>query len=507
MRVTQKMWQSSLMRSINLSYDRMANIDMRRRVTKPSDDPSAAEQMIRIRSMLARNEQYQSNVASASRWLTYSETALAAAGEDIRQVKTLALTAADDTNSLEGMEETLDSLFDDMLRLANSEHGGRYLFGGSSGRLAPFIESGNQVIYRGDEQELSTAISSGLSLRYNIPGGDVFGSLESCFQATEDWNPEATWSTELDRLLDGNGLDMGRIKITDGAGDFAVVDLRGSTSLSDIRDRIETALPSLEVTIVDGERLQISDTANPGSTLTIEDIQGGLCAATLGIAGTGSGGSLLSRDLDPMLTDDTPLGELRGMTMPLGSIGVRVNNATELMEVDLSSAATVGDIRDLLHAAVPELNVTIAPTGNRLQIEGVGLASIEIADLEGDLTAGIIGLTGSDVPTRPFGVIIDFREAVINEDRDRIRELMPEIEKLEEHLLSARAAVGNRLNLAEDALTTLDTRNFNLTSTLSDIGDADMAEALIHYQSAESVYQASLLMASNIFQLSLSNFL
>ncbi len=507
MRVTQKMWQSSLMHSINRSYDRMANIDMRRRVTKPSDDPSAAEQMIRIRSMLARNEQYQSNVASASRWLTYSETALAAAGEDIRQIKTLAITAADDSNPLEGMEETLDSLFDDMLRLANSEHGGRFLFGGSSGRQAPFIESGNQVIYRGDDRELSTAISSGLSLRYNIPGADVFGSLESSFQATMDWNPEATWSTELDRLLDGNGLDMGRIKITDGAGDFAVVDLRGSTSLGDIRDRIEAALPSLEVTIVDGERLQVTDTANPGTELTIEDIQGGLSAATLGIAGTGSGGSLLSRDLDPMLTDDTPLAELRGMTLPLGSIGVRVNNAADLTEVDLSSAATVGDIRDLLHAAVPELNVTIASTGNRLQIEGVGLASIEIADYEGDLTAGIIGLSGADVPTRPFGVIIDFREAVANEDRDRIRELMPEIEKLEEHLLSARAAVGNRLNLAEDALTTLDSRNFNLTSTLSDIGDADMAEALIHYQSAESVYQASLLMASNIFQLSLSNFL
>ncbi len=507
MRVTQKMWQTSLMRSINISYDRMANIDMRRRVTKPSDDPSAAEQMIRIRSMIARNEQYQSNVASASRWLTYSETALAAAGEDIRQIKTLALTAADDANPLEGMEESLDSLFDDMLRLANSEHGGRFLFGGTRGRQAPFVESGNQVIYRGDEQELSTAISSGLSLRYNIPGNKVFGSVEAGFQGTQDWDPEATWSTSIDRLMDGTGPDMGRIKITDGAGDFAVVDLRGATSLADIRDRIEAALPSLEVSIVDGERLQVMDTANPGSTLTIADIQGGLTAATLGIAGTGSGGSLLSHDLDPMLTDDTLLTDLRGMALPLGSIGVRVDGATELTEVDLSGAATVGDIRDLLHAAVPELNVSIAPTGNRLQIESVGLTSIEIADFNGDLTAGLVGLSGSDVPIRPFGVIYDFREAVANEDRERIRELLPEIEKLEEHFLTARAAVGNRLNLAEDALMTLDTRNFNLTSTLSDIGDADMAEALIHYQGAESVYQASLLMASNIFQLSLSNFL
>ena len=53
----------------------------------------------------------------------------------------------------------------------------------------------------------------------------------------------------------------------------------------------------------------------------------------------------------------------------------------------------------------------------------------------------------------------------------------------------------------------LETRNFNMTAALSEVGDADMTEALLQYQSAESVYQASLLMASNIFQLTLSNYL
>jgi len=501
------MWHQSLLRSINHSYNRMASVDMRRRVTKPSDDPSATEQMIRVRTMLSRNEQYQQNVASASRWLTYSETALATASDNMREVKELALTAADDSNPLEGMLESLDAILEDQLRLANAEHGGRYLFAGAGGRQAPFELSGNQVIYRGDDTELTTAISSGLSLRYNIPGNEIFGSSEASFQGTTDWDPASTWDTSIDSLLDGNGIDMGRIRVTDGSGDFAVVDLQGATTLGDIRDRIEAALPDLQVQIVDGERLQITDIADPGENISIEDVQGGFTAASLGLAGNGTGGSLLSRDLDPILDDATPLTDLRGMLLPLGSIGISVNGEEPPTEVDLSGAATVGDLRSLMHAAVPEISVTVAGTGNRLQIESIGLVSVDIVEFDGDVTASTLGLAGGGDPVRPFGAIIDFREAVANGDRDRIRELLPQIEKLEEHFITARSTVGNRLNLAEDALANLDTRNFNLTSTLSELGDADMTEALIHYQSAESVYQASLMMASNIFQLSLSNFL
>ena len=507
MRVTQKMRHESLVRSINLTYDRMANIDLRRRVTKASDDPSAAEQMIRVRTMLARNGQYQANVASASRWLTYSESALSSVSENMREIKDLALTAADDSNILDGMEETLTSLIDDQLRLANMEHGGHYLFAGSNGRLLPFVNEGNNVIYRGDDHELSTAISSGLSLRYNIPGGEIFGNQEASFLGTRDWDPTASWTTPLADLFDGTGVEMGRIRVTDGAGEFAVVDLRGSTSLADVRDRIESAMPSLSVNILDGDRLQITDTVNPGMNIHIEDVQGDLSAAALGTAGNGNGGSLLSRDLDPTMTDATPLTDLRGLNLPLGSIGISVDGADPPVAVDLSGALTVGDIRATLQTAVPELGVTVASTGNRLHFNSVGLVSITIVDLDGDTTASLNGLVGDSVPLRPFGALFDLREAVANGDRDRIRELLPEIEKLEDHLISARGAVGNRLSLAEDVLTTLETRNFNLTATLSDLGDADMTEAIIQYQSAESVYQASLLMASNIFELSLSNFL
>lgn len=505
MRVTQKMWQDSLLGSINRSYDRLASIDLQRRITKPSDDPSGAEQLVRLRSLLARNEQYQANVASASRWLTYSETALAAAADGIREAHELALTAADDSNTLEGIAESVNSLIDDLLSQANAEHGGRYLFGGAHGATAPFVRNGDIVTYGGDDTELSTAISSGLSLRYNLPGSAVFGEQAASFTSTQDWDRATDWSTALGELFDGEGLSAGRVRITDGAGASAVVDLRGAATLGDIRDRIEAALPSLEVNLVDGARLELRDTVNGGGQVSMVDVQGGATAALLGFGAPGLGGSLLSRDLDPVLTATTPLSSLRGVTLPLGEVGVSVGGA-DPTAVDLSGALTVGDVCDRL-GAVPGVSASIAAGGNRLTVVGDGLQSVAISDLDGDTTAGQLGLTGAAVPIRPFGALIDLRAAVADGDRERVRELLPELEALEDHFISARATAGNRLNLAEDALATLETRNFTMTAALSEIGDADMTEALIQYQSAESIYQASLVMAANIFQLTLSNYL
>jgi flagellin-like hook-associated protein FlgL len=229
-------------------------------------------------------------------------------------------------------------------------------------------------------------------------------------------------------------------------------------------------------------------------------------AAVLGLTNAGSGGTLRSRDLDPAFTDSTPLSELRGITLPLGSVDVVVDGAEPPTTVDLSGAVTVGDLRGLLNA-VSGLSATIADSGNRLEIGGVGPVSVAIQDVDGDATASVLGLTGSAVPVRPFGALLDLREAVENGDRARVRALLPELEALEQHFTAARGTLGNRLNLAEDAASTLETRNFNMTAALSEVGDADMTEALLQYQSAESVYQASLLMASNIFQLTLSNYL
>jgi len=309
----------------------------------------------------------------------------------------------------------------------------------------------------------------------------------------------------LAELFDGTGVKPGRLRITDGGGASAVVDLRGAATLAELRDRIQAALPSLRVNLIDGERLEIRDTVN-GGQVRVADVQGGETAARLGLSASGAGGALLSRDLDPHLSAGTPLGDLRGVNLPLGQVGVSLAGATPPITVDLSAAVTVGDLLDAFNA-VPGLTVSLAAAGNRVLVSGTGGQSVALSDLDGDATTSALGLVGSAEPIRPFGTLIDLKAAVTSGDRERVRELLPEIEALEDHFTSLRATMGNRLSLAEDALATLEARNHTMTSALSEIGDADMTEALMQYQSAEAVYQASLVMAANIFQLTLTDYL
>jgi flagellin-like hook-associated protein FlgL len=297
------------------------------------------------------------------------------------------------------------------------------------------------------------------------------------------------------------------VRIVDGAGTERVVDMRGATTLADVRDAIQAAHPGMTLTLVDGERLELRDPANPAQGIRVEDVQGGTMADRLGLAGTGPWGVIQSKDLDPTLTDATPLADLRGLTLPLGEIGVAVGTAADPTLLDLSTAVTVGDVRTLINDAFPEIHAEIAGSGDRLLVRGTSMESFAITSPDGDETAFTLGLEGETTPNRPFGLLIDFRDAVLAEDRETIRHLLPEIDEILDRFLAVRASVGGRLNMAEDAMNNLSAREIALTETISEIGDADMAKVLLEYEGAEAVYQASLAMAANIYQLTLANYL
>ena len=72
---------------------------------------------------------------------------------------------------------------------------------------------------------------------------------------------------------------------------------------------------------------------------------------------------------------------------------------------------------------------------------------------------------------------------------------------------NARAAVGARTNRLESADSRLKDLEQVASSQLSNIEDADMAEAVVHYSTQQAVYQAALRAGSQIFQPSLMDFL
>jgi flagellar hook-associated protein 3 FlgL len=110
-------------------------------VNRASDDPVAATKIIEIRRDKAANEQYKQNMDSANSWITATESNLLSAYDLLVNAQEIAVgqstaTASESTRKI--MAQNVQSLIDELARLANAKMGDRYLFSGSRDDVPPF---------------------------------------------------------------------------------------------------------------------------------------------------------------------------------------------------------------------------------------------------------------------------------------------------------------------------------------------------------------------------------
>ncbi|MGE5484580.1 MAG: flagellar hook-associated protein FlgL [Ignavibacteriales bacterium] len=116
-----------------------------KRINKPSDDPVGANRAFRLRTSIAEVERYAKNVGDARDWLLATEEALRQMVEAMHRVGELATSAATDTVTMASLDATakeLDQIQEHLVSLANSDHGGRYLFAGQNTLTQPFTIAG-----------------------------------------------------------------------------------------------------------------------------------------------------------------------------------------------------------------------------------------------------------------------------------------------------------------------------------------------------------------------------
>lgn len=130
---------------------------------------------------------------------------------------------------------------------------------------------------------------------------------------------------------------------------------------------------------------------NEGGLQSFVDLNLGLTTSTSGaeVFGTYSPDLPGSLDLNPILTSDTLLADLHGgRGVRLGSL--EIADGTTKRIIDLSSAATLGDVADLIEANPPvgrTLTVTIAAQGLTIDIDDAGAGNLTIKDIGGGTTA------------------------------------------------------------------------------------------------------------------------
>ncbi|MGH8612069.1 MAG: flagellar hook-associated protein FlgL [Gammaproteobacteria bacterium] len=149
-----------------------------KRLLRPSDDPAGATRVLDLTQGIERVEQFSKNAAAAEQRLVIEDTVLASVTNLLQRVRELALAANSGTQSAEEraayrgeVEQQLDQLLDD----ANSQDGnGDHLFSGFKGRTPPFIASGAQVLYNGDQGQQMVQVGAVRQVATGDPGTEVF---------------------------------------------------------------------------------------------------------------------------------------------------------------------------------------------------------------------------------------------------------------------------------------------------------------------------------------------
>jgi len=172
----------------------IAELSSGKQVNAPSDNPVGAAQASLLESNLSQLGQFKSNQAQASNLLNSASSTMTQAINVMQSVRTLLVQAGNGTlndSDRSALAAQLQQSFDQLVGLANTSDGqGGYLFGGSVNSAPPFVQSGNNVTYQGDNLTQGLQISQTRTEQVRYPGSTVFlqvpngaGGTQSVFSA------------------------------------------------------------------------------------------------------------------------------------------------------------------------------------------------------------------------------------------------------------------------------------------------------------------------------------
>lgn len=187
MRISSRQIVDNVLVNLQRNYarlDRLQNhLSSGKQVIFPSDDPAAATTAMRLHSFVLENQQYLKNAQAAVGWLTATDSALQDVVATLHRARELTVNAArgdlpDDAR--QALAAEVDQLIRHLVQVANTTHGGRYIFGGTQTQRPPYkLVEGNggfvdRVEFNGDDGQVSYEIGPGVTQAVNVPGSVPF---------------------------------------------------------------------------------------------------------------------------------------------------------------------------------------------------------------------------------------------------------------------------------------------------------------------------------------------
>jgi len=259
MRVTNKMMtdtvSANLFRQANRLLDAQEVVASEKIINRPSDDPIAMGKILDYRKAISSMEQYQRNVTRGKMWVEHTEVVLDEVNDLLRQAKEIAIAQAEGTSERDDRAtaaEQVKNIYDQVMQLANTKLGGRYMFAGHQTGTVPFThDAAYNATYHGDAGEIRIVLGENTDLAINADvvqlfdnGTDTFDILRQLKDALE--NPvynQADISNQIQPLI-GAGIQVEIVR-SEGAANYTRLELTES-QLEILKLNVENMLSKTE---------------------------------------------------------------------------------------------------------------------------------------------------------------------------------------------------------------------------------------------------------------------
>ena len=239
-RITQRLMVERSLSSLQTGLGRLSRtqeqLSSGRIINRPSDSPTGTNDAMRLRAQMAADTQYSRNAADGLSFLGRTDNTLTTMVDGVRRFRELlvqgASTGAVGPDARQAIAAELTQIRDSLLTLANTQHMGRPLFGGTTGNATAYDTAG---VFMGDQEKVLRTVGEGLTVRVNITGPEAFTSKagDDLFKVLDD----AITRVTADPSLLGNSMSR-----LDGVNESML------TALADVGTRygrVETAVQAL----------------------------------------------------------------------------------------------------------------------------------------------------------------------------------------------------------------------------------------------------------------------
>ncbi|MES2626066.1 MAG: flagellar hook-associated protein FlgL [Pseudomonadota bacterium] len=148
------------------------------KILRPSDDPSGSVKVLNLNANMGEIDQYGRNLSAAKADLSMQEDVLQSINDSLQRIRELTVQANNPTNhdsARLSIAKEIDQRMHEIVSLANSRDvNGEYMFSGTQTTTTPFVQSGDDFIYQGDQSIRKLQIGEGQNITVRDTGDNIF---------------------------------------------------------------------------------------------------------------------------------------------------------------------------------------------------------------------------------------------------------------------------------------------------------------------------------------------